>query len=112
MWKTGLLNSKFYGFKAIIVCLLLFNILSLFAIYSSLHLGGEFRDEETFRKQIIWIVVSWVILIIFSLINYRLYYDLAFFLYFLNLILLLSVSFFGKSAMGAQRWLSFFGLTF
>ena len=96
----------------LIICILILNILSLTSLYSSLHQGGEFKGQTIFYRQVIWIVVSWLILIIFSLINYRLFYDLSLVFYVINLLLLIAVYIFGKKAMGAQRWLSFMGLNF
>jgi len=103
---------KLDGIKTIILCLLILNLLSLTTIYSSLHQEGEFVGRHIVYKQIIWICISWLFLIVFSSINYRIYYYLAYYLYAINLILLIAVHFFGKTVMGAQRWLSIFGFTF
>jgi len=112
MRKLRVFFSKLSGFKIIIFCILILNALSLISIYSSLHQSGEFVGKHIIHKQIVWIFISWIFLIIFSFINYRFYYGLAYFLYGLNLILLIAVCFFGKTVMGAQRWLSIFGFTF
>jgi len=106
------LTHKLDSLKTIVLCVLSLNILSLISIYSSLHQGGEFTDIHILQKQIIWIIVSWFVLIVFSLINYRIYFGLSYILYPLNLALLVSVYFFGEEAMGAQRWLSVLGITF
>ncbi len=98
--------------KTIIICVLSLNILSILSIYSSLHQGGELVDIHTLQKQIAWIIISWCVLIIFSLINYHVYFGLSYVLYTLNLLLLVGVHFFGEKAMGAQRWLSVSGITF
>ena len=100
------------GIKTIIFCLLILNALSLMAIYSSLHQEGKFVGQHIFYKQLIWIGISWLFLIIFSAINYRVYYYLAYYIYGANLALLMAVYFFGKTVMGAQRWISIFGFTF
>lgn len=93
------------GFKTITVCLFILNILSVMSIYSSLHQAGEFVGGELLSKQIIWIGISWVLLVIFTWLNYRLYFSLGYLIYVLNLILIIAVDIFGMSAMGAQRWL-------
>lgn len=103
---------KLSDLKTIVICLLILNILSIFSIYSSLHQGGEFVGGGILGKQIIWIFLGWIFLIFFSFINYRFYFDLGYLIYGLNLILLVAVYFFGKTTMGAQRWLSIFGFTF
>ncbi|MCM8786520.1 MAG: rod shape-determining protein RodA [Candidatus Omnitrophica bacterium] len=89
----------------------LLNIISMGTLYSSLHKGGE-CEYQLFYKQIIMIIVSWIILAFFSFINYRIYYRVAIFLYIITTILLIFVDFFGKTVMGAQRWLSFWGFSF
>ncbi len=98
--------------KTITICLILLNILSLAAIYSSLHQAGKFVGANLLHKQIIWMVVSWMFLVAFSFINYRFYFDLSYVIYGVNLFLLIAVSIFGKTIMGAQRWISIFGITF
>lgn len=100
------------GLKTVIICVLVLNSLSLLSIFSSLHQGGEFLQSSILYKQIIWIIVSWALLILFGSINYRIYFDIGYVIYAVNLILLLAVNFFGKVVMGAQRWLSIFGITF
>jgi rod shape determining protein RodA len=103
---------KITPIKIVVFCLLFLNLLSLFSLYSSLHQAGEFKNREIFYKQILWIIIGWIILIIFSFVNYRLYYDLSLIFYGLNLLLLILVIFFGKKIMGAQRWLHLFGFSF
>jgi rod shape determining protein RodA len=98
--------------KTIIICLLFLNIFSLSSLFSSLHEGGKIRNMDIFYKQIIWIAIAWLFLLCFSFINYRLYYEFSFIFYALNIILLIAVIFFGKRVMGAQRWLTFAGVTF
>lgn len=105
-------NAKSFDLKIVLGCLLLLNLLSLTAIYSSLHQGGELVDKGILYRQVIWIAIAWIFLIAFSLINYRIYYDLTYLFYGINILLLLAVYFFGKKAMGAQRWLSILGFVF
>ncbi|MBN3041249.1 MAG: rod shape-determining protein RodA [Candidatus Omnitrophica bacterium] len=103
---------KFSGFKTIAICLILLNSLSLASIFSSLHQAGKFTGEDILLKQMIWIAFSWFMLIIFSFINFRVYFNSAYMIYAINIILLVIVLFFGKKVMGAQRWISIFGFTF
>lgn len=105
--KTGLKPAKI-----ILACLLFLTVLSLSSIYSSLHQAGAFTEQEIFRKEIVWVVISWIILILFSMLNYRMYFDLAYVLYAINVVLLIAVDLFGRSALGAQRWLAIGGFNF
>lgn len=88
------------------------NLLSLTSLYSSLHQEGEFKNTDKFMRQATWIIIAWIVLIIFSFINYRIYYDLSFAVYILSILLLIAVNIFGREVMGAQRWFFFFGLGF
>ncbi len=98
--------------KTLIICLVILNIISLTSLYSSLHQGGEFKYKNIFYRQIFWILIFWIIIWIVSFINYRFYFDTAFLIYGLSVILLIAVKIFGKEIMGAQRWFSFFGINF
>lgn len=111
--------SEFFGktfkrspAKIVITCLIFLTAISLASIYSSLHQAGKMQGQDIFYKEIIWIVLAWLLLIIFSLINYRLGFDFAYILYGINLVLLLAVDLFGRRALGAQRWLSLGGFNF
>jgi len=96
----------------LILIILALNFISLVSLYSSLHRSGEFVGKFIFLKQVIWIILGWSIAIIFSFINYRLFYDLSVWVYFISLAFLLIVASLGKVQMGAQRWLEFLGITF
>lgn len=106
------MKAQLSPITTIIICLLLLNLLGLTSLYSSLHQGGEFSGQSIFYRQIIWFALAWIFLIIFSFINYRLYFDLGFIFYAVNLLFLLIVAFKGRTAMGAQRWLTFGGIGF
>ncbi|MCP4653207.1 MAG: rod shape-determining protein RodA [Candidatus Omnitrophica bacterium] len=98
--------------KMLAGCLLVLNLLSLLSLYSSLHLAGEFKSGAILYRQIVWVVASWIFLIIFAIINYRLYYDFGYIFYGFNILLLIAVFAFGSKAMGAQRWINFIGFKF
>jgi len=102
------INTK----TTIIICLLILNILSILSLYSALHQGGEFTQKNILLRQIVWILIAWIVLLIFSSINYRIFFDLSIILYALSIIFLLLVEILGREAMGAQRWLSIFGINF
>ena len=112
-FRLNFLGADLRGLKTITFCLLALNVLSLVSIYSSLHQAGQFSDpQKILSKQIVWIIFSWLAIIIFTRINYRIYFDLAYLIYGLNLVLLIAVFFFGKKVMGAQRWIEIFGMNF
>ena len=98
--------------KVIFLCLLALNIISLICIFSALNQGGAMEREGVFHRQMMWIAVAWIALIFTSFVNYRLYFDISYIFFGLNILLLLVVDIMGASAMGAQRWLSFGGFNF
>lgn len=98
--------------KKIIFIILTLNILSLTSLYSSLHQAGEFLDKDIFYKQLLWIFLSWGAIFLFSSINYQIYYHLSLPLYFLNILFLILLYFFGHKTMGAQRWINIMGINF
>ena len=56
-------------------------------------------------KQLVYFTVGFIIFIVFFLIPIRKLLWLIPFLYWINILLLISVKFFGVSKLGAQRWL-------
>ena len=53
----------------ILICALILNGISLLALYSSLHQGGEFKEVIIFKRQVAWIIISWICMAVFMLIN-------------------------------------------
>lgn len=102
---------KFSGLKTIVLCVLLLNLISIASLYSSLHQQGQFVGNQILNKQFAWIALAWFVFIIFNFINYRLYYNLAFPIYALTILLIGAVYLTGYKVMGAQRWLLIGGLT-
>lgn len=47
-----------------------------------------------------------------SRVDYRMFYDMAYVLYGINVVLLAAVLFAGRSALGATRWFNVFGISF
>lgn len=85
---------------------------SLLTLYSSCHVKGEFLRRDIFFKQVVWIFVGLLVMWVFSGIDYRKFWDFAWALYILTVISLLLVLIFGRSVLGAQRWLELGGFNF
>lgn len=96
----------------IVAGMLILNLLSLLALYSSLHQAGEFTQHELFERQVIWIIIAWAVFLAFAMINYRLYYDLSYLFYGMAIFFLLVVMIFGREIMGAKRWITILGIQF
>ncbi|MDH7568184.1 MAG: rod shape-determining protein RodA [Armatimonadota bacterium] len=77
-------------------------LVGLVAIYSATYDDGP----GTFRKQAVWVVLSFCLALVVRRVDYRLLVGLSRSLYVLNLLALLLVKFFGTPSNGAVRWIS------
>jgi rod shape determining protein RodA len=87
--------------------LLILQIVPLFIISS--YLVKEI-NEHLFNKQMVYYGISAVAFFMAFLVPWRKYQWLIPLAYWINLLLLLSVEFFGKTILGAQRWIEIPGL--
>lgn len=86
-----ILNNKYI----IIIPIIVLNIISLLYLYST----------EYFYKQLCYIVVSFIILIILSKVNYKFLNKYSKYLYIIANLLLLLVLFVGREINGSKAWL-------
>ncbi|MBL7130265.1 MAG: rod shape-determining protein RodA [Candidatus Omnitrophica bacterium] len=86
--------------------------LSLLTLYSSCHQKGEFVRRAVFFKQLLWIFVGLLFTFIFYKIDYRKLWDFIWPLYGFVFLALVLVLFFGRTKLGAQRWLELGGFNF
>ena len=93
------------------IMLLFFGFIS---IYSSQNTDGynflSYQNESF--KQLIWISICLIIFFAVSILEYRFIFDLAIPLYFISLLLLILVLFFGQEVNNHSSWFNFFGLKF
>jgi rod shape determining protein RodA len=73
-------------------------------IYSANHQDAEGMAE--FKRQVVYFVLGIVLLIIFTLSDYKTLVRMESYLYFTGVLILLLVLFIGQSALGAQRWIN------
>lgn len=92
-----------YDFKLVIMVLAL-SIIGYLAVGSA--------KESLQAKQLFGIGCGFFIMIILSLIDYKILLKLNWFMYIGNIVLLVLVQAIGKEAGGAQRWLQIGGFTF
>ncbi len=92
-----------YDFKLIIVVLAL-SMIGVLAVGSA--------KNDLMDRQLLGVCVGAVIMVFISFVDYSLILYFYGYLYILNIILLLSVTFFGKNIGGAQRWVNLFGIQF
>ncbi|QGH36445.1 rod shape-determining protein RodA [Gracilibacillus salitolerans] len=80
-------------------------IISLLAVYSG---TGQYTDGQSFyfaRRQLIWYIISIVIMIAVAYFDYDLLEKWSVYLYILGILLLIYVRFFGIERNGSQRWM-------
>lgn len=81
------------------------NFIGLVNVYSATH-GPTARDfVPLFVNQIVWLVAGWCLFFILTLVDYAFVRRMAWIVYVLNLFALVFTMFFGKVALGAQRWI-------
>ena len=95
MNKNNLKNMEWW----ILIAALILCIIGCVALYSA----TQSSDLGYFKKQLIWIAVSLVIMIIFTFVNYEILIKLSPILYGLSIILLIAVLF-TRSINGASSW--------
>lgn len=83
---------------------------SLVALVSAISIIGIFvvgsAQASVQGKQIAGVILGTIIMVVISLIDYEWVLNLYWYLYGLNLVLLLAVRFFGEKVNGATRWLN------
>ena len=94
---------KDYDFKLILLVVTL-SIIGILAVGSA--------KQELMDRQILGVCAGFVIMLIASFIDYSLILYFYGYLYVINIILLLSVTFFGRNIGGAQRWVNIAGIQF
>ncbi len=91
----------------IILVILALNVIGLINLYSATHGPNSKEVESLFINQIVWLISGWSIFFITTLLDYAIVSRICYFVYFINLLAILYVDFFGKIALGAQRWIDF-----
>ncbi len=87
----------------IIICLFIFSVISVLSIYSSSFLlSSEYSYIHI--KQIIWYIISFLVLFIIYKQKKEFFYKYSFYLYIIGIILLILVLFFGVETNGARSW--------
>lgn len=102
--EKTLLRRLDWNFILVIFAL---NMIGLINLYSATH-GPNSKDVESlFINQIVWLISGWSVFFIATLVDYSIITKLCYVIYFFNLLAIVYVDFFGKIALGAQRWIDF-----
>jgi len=99
--------NRFIKFDLVsIIAVMLLVSISLLMLYS-VSFGGAVPDFGNFKKQIISAVIGIILMIVFSIYDYRALNLYSTKLYFFSLILLALVVFFGTTVRGTTGWIGF-----
>ena len=111
MFQRDRLNSELSFYQKIkemdytlLICIIILSIISLLVMYSTD--GGEilFHTKSHFSK----LAVFFPLMIFIAFFNIRYWHTFAYLFYFLIILLLLYVSFFGLKSSGSQRWMDLY----
>lgn len=80
-------------------------------IFSALYDSGVGGVPSRFTNQIVWFVISLVVSLIILLTDSKYLFLYSYLLYFLMLLLMLGVAFFGKEVKGARSWIALGGFS-
>lgn len=81
------------------------NLIGLVNLYSASHGLSSTGLNRLFGQQIVWLLAGWVVFFIVTFVNYQVVRRWALGIYILNVFALLIVNLFGRTALGAQRWI-------
>lgn len=89
----------------LIIVILALNVIGLINLYSATHGPTSTDVASLFVQQFLWLAVGWTVFLVVTLVDYAVVTRIALLVYVLNLGAILYVTFFGKVALGAQRWI-------
>lgn len=91
----------------LVLVVLAIHLVGLINLYSATHGPDSEGVARLFSNQIIWITGGWLLFFLLTFVEYTIWTRVVTVLYVLNLGALLYVEFFGRVALGAQRWIDF-----
>ncbi|MGZ3768930.1 MAG: rod shape-determining protein RodA [Bdellovibrio sp.] len=89
----------------LIIVILALNVIGLINLYSATHGPSSTDVSSLFVSQILWLVVGWAMFLTVTLLDYAIVSKIAIAVYLINFMAIVYVTFFGKIALGAQRWI-------
>ena len=99
------LTNKIWIYTTIIMSV---GLVTLFSASSQNVRVGQY----VFYDQLFCVLIGLGLMYILERVDYRRFYDIAYIVYFLNVIMLAAVLMAGRHALGATRWLEIGGLSF
>jgi len=89
-----------------------FGWINIYAAVYNEEYSSIFDGSQRYGKQLLWIVIAFVLGIIVLIVDGRIYEVLAYPIYLFTILLLIAVLFFGKEVNGARAWFEFGSLKF
>jgi rod shape determining protein RodA len=96
--------------RVILICVLLFSLFSLLAVYSATYSSATAAVRDNFNKQLLWIGVGLLIFYLTTRIPAVVFYTSCYALYGILLLMLALLELFGAIAGGGQRWFELAGI--
>jgi len=90
---------------------LLIATIGLINLYSTTS-GIETSGSPFYLKQMIWLLIGLIVMILITFIDYRIYSDFAYGIYLITFLLLMAVMAYGIITSGAQRWVRIGSVSF
>jgi len=100
-----------FDFSLLFLALAIFCV-GLLSLYSATHTEGVVFGKNLVMKQIIWMSISLLILMLIVSVDYQNYIDFSYLIYGVSMIFLILVLFIGRTRFGAHRWFDFGIFTF
>ena len=98
-------RDKLFSIDYVLVfSIFILGIVSMFAMYSTD--GGEFKYHT--ESHILRFSIFFLMFFILSFVQIRFWHSTSYLIYFIFLILLIGVKYFGLTSSGSQRWLNFY----
>ena len=92
-----------------LIPIILLSIIGLSAIYLSKNTVSNYINF--FNKQILYLVISIFLLIVFNFINFNYLKKYSIYIYIFNILLLVYVLLFGNVINGSKSWINIFGIS-
>lgn len=102
-WNNNYMKTKIKINKTIIFCLVMFFIISILSIYSTLDYMSV--SDNILTKQISFYIIGFAIIGTLFFIKSELLIKYGFYIYLLNILLLLYVLIFGSYINGSRAWI-------
>lgn len=91
--------------RILLVTVLLLSIIGILMIYSATNnIEYSYFYHNSYLRQLFWILIGFIVMFIISKVNYVVWIEISYKLYFFALFLLVLLFIVGKSKFGGLRW--------